>query len=447
MNLTLSVGIISLCMCFGFYIWHTRRIRKLESSHNIVLEQYKERLSQQNIALQKAQNEQEILQSQMTQRLQDMHQMHQNALLEEKAHSQAMLQNLKEQFIYAQNEQKRLKEQNKQELQNAFKVLSADILAQNTQSFNQNQMLSLQPLRDEIQRFTKQLSLNHETNLKQHTSLETQIHQLHKLNLQLSTDAHNLTNALKGENKIQGNWGEVILQRVLENSGLQQGREYEIQQTLYDDSSNLLRPDAIIKLPKYNEQERCVVVDSKTSLIAYERLCNAENEEDKILARKELTLSIQSHINALSGKNYQQYLQGQKLDFVLMFVPIEGAFLEAMQYDMSLYDKAYQKGVVLVSPTTIMAVLRIIHNLWQFEHRNKNVDKIFNEIQKLFVYIERFENTLDKLGKNINTLQKTFTDDVMVKYNGTQGIANKSENIQKLLKGAGVDMIDQDTLP
>lgn len=447
MNLTLSVGVISLCMCFGFYIWHTRRIRKLESSHNIVLEQYKERLSQQNIALQKAQNEQEILQSQMSQRLQDMHQMHQNALLEEKAHSQAMLQNLKEQFIYAQNEQEKLKEQNKQELQNAFKALSADILAQNTQSFNQNQILSLQPLRDEIQRFTKQLSLNHETNLKQHTSLETQIHQLHKLNLQLSTDAHNLTNALKGENKIQGNWGEVILQRVLENSGLQQGREYEIQQTLYDDSSNLLRPDAIIKLPKHNEQERCVVVDSKTSLIAYERLCNAENEEDKILARKELALSIQSHINALSGKNYQQYLQGQKLDFVLMFVPIEGAFLEAMQYDMSLYDKAYQKGVVLVSPTTIMAVLRIIHNLWQFEHRNKNVDKIFNEIQKLFVYIERFENTLDKLGKNINTLQKTFTDDVMVKYNGTQGIANKSENIQKLLKGAGVDMIDQDTLP
>ncbi len=162
------------------------------------------------------------------------------------------LEHLKEQFIYTQNEQERLKEQNKQELQNAFKALSADILAQNTQSFNQSQMLSLQPLREEIQRFTKQLSLNYETNLKQHTSLETQIHQLHKLNLQLSTDAHNLTNALKGENKTQGNWGEVILQRVLENSGLQQGREYEIQQTLYDDSSNLLRPDAIIKLPKHN---------------------------------------------------------------------------------------------------------------------------------------------------------------------------------------------------
>ena len=174
--------------------------------------------------------------------------------------------------------------------------------------------------------------------------------------------------------------GKRNFQRVLENSGLQREGNMRFQQTLYDDSSNLLRPDAIIKLPKHNEQERCVVVDSKTSLIAYERLCNAENEEDKILARKKLALSIQSHINALSGKNYQQYLQGQKLDFVLMFVPIEGAFLEAMQYDMSLYDKAYQKGVVLVSPTTIMAVLRIIHNLWQFEHRNKNVDKIFNEI-------------------------------------------------------------------
>lgn len=184
------------------------------------------------------------------------------------------------------------------------------------------------------------------------------------------------------------------------------------------------------------------MVDSKTSLIAYERLCNAENEEGRIQARKELALSIQSHINALSGKKYQQHLQGQKLDFVLMFVPIEGAFLEAMQYDMSLYDKAYQKGVVLVSPTTIMAVLRIIHNLWQFEHRNKNIDKIFNEIQKLFVYIERFENALEKLGKNINTLQKTFSDEVMTKYNGTQGIASKSESIQKLLKGAGVEMIE-----
>lgn len=445
MNLALSVGVISLCVCFGFYIWHTRRIKKLESSYHLALEQCKEQLLQANIALQNAHNEQEILQSQMSQRLQDTHQMYQNALLEEKAHSQAMLENLKEQFIYTQNEQERLKEQNKQELQNAFKALSADILAQNTQSFNQNQMLSLQPLRDEIQRFAKQLSLNHETNLKQHTSLETQIHQLHKLNLQLSTDAHNLTNALKGENKTQGNWGEVILQRVLENSGLQQGREYEIQQTLYDDGHNL-RPDAIIKLPKHNEVERCVVVDSKTSLIAYERLCNAENEKDKIQARKELTLSIQSHINKLSGKNYQQYLQGQKLDFVLMFVPIEGAFLEAMQYDMSLYDKGYQKGVVLVSPTTIMAVLRIIHNLWQFEHRNSNIDKIFNEIQKLFVYIKRFEDALGKLGKNINTLQQTFSNEVMIKYNGTQGIANKSESIQKLLKGANVDMIDESTL-
>ena len=432
MNLALSFGIISLCVCFGLYVWHTRRIKKLESSYNLTLEQYKEQLLQANLALQNAHNEQEILQSQMSQRLQDMQQMYQNALLEEKAHSQAMLEHLKEQFIYTQNEQERLKEQNKQELQNAFKALSADILAQNTQSFNQSQMLSLQPLREEIQRFTKQLSLNYETNLKQHTSLETQIHQLHKLNLQLSTDAHNLTNALKGENKTQGNWGEVILQRVLENSGLQQGREYEIQQTLYDDSSNLLRPDAIIKLPKHNEVERCVVIDSKTSLIAYERLCNAENEEGRIQARKELALSIQSHINALSGKNYQQYLQGQKLDFVLMFVPIEGAFLEAMQYDMSLYDKA---------------VLRIIHNLWQFEHRNKNIDKIFNEIQKLFVYIERFENTLERLGKNINTLQKTFSDEVMTKYNGTQGIASKSESIQKLLKGAGVEMIDENALP
>ena len=130
----------------------------------------------------------------------------------------------------------------------------------------------------------------------------------------------------------------------------------------------------------------------------------------------------------MSAKNYQQYLQGQKLDFVLMFIPIEGAFLEAMQYDSTLYDRAYQKGVVLVSPTTIMAVLKIIHNLWQIEYRDKNINKIFSEIKK-------FENVLEQLGRNIDTMKKTY-DDVMTKYNGKQGIANTSKNIHNLLRGA-----------
>ena len=243
-------------------------------------------------------------------------------------------------------------ERSKQELSNAFKALGAEILSQNTQNFKQEQSLSLQPLKDEIMRFTKQLNDNHTSALTQHTALQTQIEQLSKLNMQLSTDAHNLTNALKGENKTQGNWGEVILQRVFENSGLQEGREYELQVDMRDNNNDKLRPDAIVKLPKSGDEQRCVVVDAKTSLIAYERLCNAQDKQERVLAQKDLADSIKSHFKGLSSKNYQQYTQGQKLDFVLMFIPIEGAFLEAMQYNPMLYDEAYQKGVVLVSPTS-----------------------------------------------------------------------------------------------
>ncbi|TLD96203.1 DNA recombination protein RmuC [Helicobacter jaachi] len=424
-----------LCGALGAYVWQAYCAKKVQAK-------LQEHIQQLSIELTQAKTMLHALESAHTQRINDLSQSYEARLQEERQNAQNMLANLQTRFTHTQAEQDKYKE----ELKNAFKALSADILRQNTQSFNQTQLLSLKPLQDEITRFTKQLQDNHLYALKQHSTLSAQIEQLNKLNVQLSSDAHNLTNALKGENKIQGNWGEIILQRVFENSGLQEGREYELQSSVRDDWANILRPDAIIRLPKSGGEERCVVVDSKTSLIAYEKICNAQNEIERQNAQKELAASMQAHFNGLSAKNYQQYLKGQKLDFVLMFIPIEGAFLEAMQYDMNLYDKAYKKGVVLVSPTTIMAVLRIIHNLWQFEYRNKNVDRIFTEIQKLFVRITRFENVLEKLGGNLNTLQKTY-DDVMTKYNGRQGIANKSDEINGLLKGAGLHNNELENMP
>lgn len=435
----------------GFYLWHIKKLKThaqalcILQDKNLSLEQALQAQSSTihslESTLKEAQNAFQILESTNAQRLEDMRQNCEARIAEEKAHSQHMLQTLKEQFSKAKEEQDKAYEKSREELSNTFKALSAEILQQNTQNFNQQQILSLQPLKEQIEFFSKQLTLNHNASIEQNTALLTQIEQLHKLNHQISTEAQNLTNALKGENKIQGNWGEVILQKVLEASGLREGQEYELQKKLQDDESKTLRPDAVIKLPKSGGEERCVVVDSKTSLVAYERLCNAQSEQERLEAQKALGASIKGHFKGLSAKNYQQFLNGQKLDFVLMFIPIEGAFLEAMHQDINLYNEAYKEGVVLVSPTTIMAVLRIIHNLWQFEHRNANMEKIFSEIQKLFKGIAQFEEALEGLGRNIQTMNKTY-EGVMTKYNGRQGIANKSERIHKLLRGAGFEEIE-----
>ncbi|WP_300743464.1 DNA recombination protein RmuC [uncultured Helicobacter sp.] len=438
----ISIGCIGLiCGALGMWIWQKSTLKALKSTYQYEIEQYKTQIQSLSTSLTQAQSNMQMIESSSTQRLEDMQRHFEERIAQEKTHAQQLLQHLQEQYTLTQEEAQKREEKNKEELKNAFKALGADILQKNTQIFNENQTLSLQPLKDEISRFSKQLYESHTSTIKQHTTLSTQIEQLHKLNMQLSTDAHNLTNALKGENKTQGNWGEIILQSVFESSGLKEGREYELQANMHDEEHNKLRPDAIIKLPRSNGEERCVIVDAKTSLIAYERLCNAQSEQDRILAQKDLADSIRTHFKGLSLKGYQQYTQGQKLDFVLMFIPIDGAFLEAMQHNANLYDEAYQKGVVLVSPTTIMAVLKIINNLWQMEYRNKNIDKIFEEIHRLFESIRRFEGTLEKLGQNIGTLSKTY-EDVMKKYEGNQGIANKSEKIQQLLKGAGVESIE-----
>lgn len=352
-------------------------------------------------------------------------------------HYREALDKIEKQYNTAKEEAKQKEEKLKEELKNAFKALSADILEQNTQSFNQTQIHSLKPLREDIERFSKELKDNHQNALRDQTQLRTEIENLNKLSIQLSTEANNLANALKGSNKAQGDWGEQILQKVLENSGLSEGRDYELQKDLKDDDGKSLRPDAIIKLPKSNGEERCVVVDAKTSLESYTKLCNAKDEKEREVAQKELSMSIKAHFNNLSSKNYQYYLKGQKLDFVLMFIPIEGAFLEAMAQDMSLYDEAYKKGVVLVSPTTFMALLKVIANLWQFEHRNKNIEKIFTEFQKLFGSIARFEKEFQKIGNNIQTLQNTYKE-MKTKYESNQGIKLKSEAINDLLKRGNI---------
>lgn len=428
-------ALLGLLIMFNlaFFLWYVKKAISRQQNDAQTINQLESAKQTLLIELSQSQAKLESLEQSYIKRLQDMQQNCEIRLQEEKIHSQEMLIAFQEQYTKSQEEQN----QNKEELKNAFKVLSDDILKQNTQSFTQSQILSLQPLKDEITRFQKQLAQNHTDTIAKNAQLDTQIKNLCELNRQLSNDANNLANALKGENKIQGNWGEIILQRVLEQSGLQEGREYEMQVNVRNDEANLLRPDAIIRLPN----NRCVVVDSKTSLIAYEKLCNAQDSEELLNAQKELIASIQAHFTKLSAKNYQQFIQGQKLDFVLMFIPIEGAFLESLRADHTLYERAYQKSVVIVSPTTIMAVLRVIDNLWQMEYRNKNVDKIFEEIKILFTRIERFEGVLKTLGRNLDTMCKTY-ENIITTYNGRQGIAKKGEQITKLLKGAGIETLE-----
>ena len=434
------LGVVGGVLCGGIAVWilKVRELERLTTRYKVEGEQSRARAHSLELELREMNATRELLESSHAQRLADMQASFEARLLEERARANEMIQTMQAQYGASLSREQQQKEQLKEELKTSFKALSAEILNVQSERFAHSQILTLQPLKDEITRFSKQLSENHSSALHSHTALKTQIESLSQLSLKLSEDAHNLTNALKGENKAQGNWGEVILARVLESSGLQEGREYELQTSMRDDEARLLRPDAVIRLPKSGGEERCVVVDSKTSLLSYERLCNALTEEERARAQKELAASLSAHIASLSAKSYQQYLQGQKLDFVLMFIPIEGAFLEAMHYDGALYDRAYQKGVVLVSPTTIMAVLRIIHNLWQLEYRNANVDKIFTEITKLFKRIEGFEGVLENLGRNIETMRRTY-ESAMTKYSGKQGVLPKSNEIRRLLQGVGVE--------
>lgn len=263
---------------------------------------------------------------------------------------------------------------------------------------------SLDPLKTQISEFKKQVTNAYEKENAERNKLMGKIGELQLQTQKIGEDAVNLALALKGDNKSQGNWGEVILERLLEESGLQKGREYDTQVALKDDEGSRRSPDVIIYLPE-NKQ---LVVDSKVSLVAYESYVSADGEPEKTLALKKHVDSVRQHIKDLSRKNYES-LQGiQTLDFVFIFMPIEAAFMLALQHEPALFREAYDKQIILVSPTTLMATLRTVANIWRYHKQHKNAELIATQAGGLYDQFALVVESLDELGSQLDKTQKTY---------------------------------------
>lgn len=289
-----------------------------------------------------------------------------------------------------------------------FKEISEKIYEEKTSSFSKSSRESLDailnPLKENLGEFKKKVEETYTTEAKERHSLQAQVKQLMELNQRVSHEANNLTRALTGDNQAQGEWGEMILETILENSGLRRGYEYDVQSTFRDEHQNMLRPDVIIHYPG----ARKLVIDSKVSLTAYERFVNAENEADKQNALKMHLSSIRKHVASLSQKNYTD-LPGA-IGFIMMFIPIEPAYLAAINAAPDLWSEAYRKKIVLISPTNLIAAMKLIADLWERENRSRNIEEIVKTAtglyDKMFAFITNMKSVESSLNKALETHQK-----------------------------------------
>jgi DNA recombination protein RmuC len=282
----------------------------------------------------------------------------------------------------------------KEQMKCDFQNLANKILEEKTAKFTEQNKTNLDalmsPFRDQLSEFKKRVEDVYDKESKDRVSLYVEIGRLKELNQKISEDAINLTNALKGDNKAQGNWGELALERVLEMSGLQKGREYETQVHTHDEDGSGYRPDVVIHLP----EGKHVIIDSKVSLVGYERYCSADTEEDRKAGLKDHIASIRRHVAELSSKDYDRLLEIRSLDYVLLFIHVEAAFLTAIKEEKNLFSDAFDKNIILVCPSTLLVTLRTIANIWRYEYQNQNAQTIAKKAADLY---DKFVSFVEKL--------------------------------------------------
>jgi len=329
-------------------------------------------------------------------------------------------------------EQKKDLESLQDKFQIQFKNLANEILEEKTKKFTDQNKINLSeilnPLKEKITEFEKKVESTNKESIERNSALKEQISGLKELNLQITKEAENLTKALKGESKTQGNWGEFILESILEKSGLTKGEQYDVQVSVTNQDGKRLQPDVIIKLP----EQKNIIIDSKVSLTAYEKYVNSEEGREKEMELKNHLISIRSHIKGLSEKNYQTMYEIGSLDFVLLFMPIEPAFSLAVQHDAELFNDAYDKNIVIVSPSTLIATLRTIASIWRQENQNKNAQEIARQGGQLYDKFVAFAEDLIKVGKNLNTTTESYQEAMKKLSDGKDNLIRKTERIKEL---------------
>ena len=330
------------------------------------------------------------------------------------------------------NEQKAEIEKLQEKFTIEFKNLANDILDEKTKKFTEQNKTNLdqilKPLNDKIKDFEKKVEEAYDKESQQRFSLKEEVKRLAELNQVVSNEAANLVRALKGEAKTQGNWGEVILERILEKSGLVKDREYYVQKSFETEEGKKLQPDVVIIYPG----ERTVVVDSKVSLIAYERYVSSASPEEQESAIKDHLISVKRHIDDLSAKGYHTLYELKSLDFVMMFLPIEPAYLIAIQSDPGLWNYAYDRRILLISPTNLIAALKMVESMWRQEYQNKNAEEIARQSGALYDKFEGLVTDLIDLGKRLNSTTDFYKDSMNKLTDGKGSLIARVENIKKL---------------
>jgi DNA recombination protein RmuC len=286
----------------------------------------------------------------------------------------------------------------------------------------------LDPLRQSLGDFSSKVERANKDALEGNSALREQLKNLKELNQKMVTEAENLTKALKGDTKAQGNWGEMILETVLEKSGLVKGREYEVQESFRAEDGGLLRPDVTIKLP----EDKRIIVDSKVSLVAYERFSSEDDDEKRKAYLRQHIQSIRAHVKGLNEKNYAFGSAGQGLDFVLLFIPIEPAFSLAVQYDAELFTDSFSKNIVIVSPSTLLATLRTIASIWRQEYQNQNAQEIAKAGGDLYDQLVSFTEDLQKVGLRITAAGESLNSAMNRLSTGRGNLLRRAENMKKL---------------
>ncbi|MEM0939667.1 MAG: DNA recombination protein RmuC [Bacteroidota bacterium] len=337
-----------------------------------------------------------------------------------------------------QNIQTRLSEQKKElsQLQEKFAIefknLANEIFEEKSKKFTDQNKSNLHellgPLGEKLQQFERKVEQTNKESLERSSALREQILGLRELNDRMTKEASNLAKALKGDVKAQGNWGEIVLERILEESGLEKNREYFVQASFQSEAGRRLRPDVIIKLP----ENKNLVIDSKVSLTAYEKYANTEDEAEKERQLKAHLASMRAHVKGLSEKNYHQLFDGGSLDYILMFVPIESAFALMYQLGENLYNEAHEKSIIIVSPTTLIATLKTISSIWKHEYQNRNALEIARQGGALYDKFKLFVDDLMEVGRSLDKSKSQYTLAMNKLVDGKDNLIRKTERLKEL---------------
>ncbi|KRO75287.1 MAG: DNA recombination protein RmuC [Bacteroidetes bacterium] len=326
-------------------------------------------------------------------------------------------------------------ESQKEQMSQEFKLMAHEALQAQTDAL-QKQMkeansaqlsVILAPFREKLDMFGQRVQETHEKGQRERIELKTEVTKLVEQNEKLKNEANQLTKALRGDVKMQGNWGEMVLERLLERTGLTKGQEYSVQESITAEDGKRYQPDVVLHLP----ENKHIIVDSKVSLVAYERFVNAETPEEQAIALKEHLQSLRQHIRGLSDKNYQN-LYGVSLDFVILFVPIEGAYSVALQAEPGLYQEAFDKNIALVSATSLWSTLRTVGTLWRQERQNANVQEIIRQASDLYDKFVGFSEELIKVGTQMDTAKRTYENSMKMLVEGKGNLVRRSENLRLL---------------